>query len=203
MDTAMLIEIFGYIGSVLVVVSMLMPSIVKLRVINTIGSIVSGIYALIVGAFPLVLMNSCLIIINVYNLFKLLRTKQSYELIDGNVYDTFVAYFLNRYEDDIKLYFPQFEKNDLHGKKAYIVCCDGNPASILIGEEYKGVIDILIDYSTPSYRDCSAGDFLYSKLGEKKIHTLECSHKIAESHAAYLNKMGFVEKNGVYTKKIA
>ena len=34
MDTAMLIEIFGYIGSALVVVSMLMSSVVKLRVIN-------------------------------------------------------------------------------------------------------------------------------------------------------------------------
>ena len=52
MDTAMLIEIFGYIGSVLVVVSLLLSSIVKLRVVNTIGSIVSGIYALIVGALP-------------------------------------------------------------------------------------------------------------------------------------------------------
>ena len=79
MDTAILIEIFGYIGSALVVISMLMSSIVKLRVVNTIGSIVSGTYALIVGAFPLVLMNGCLIIINVYNLFKLLKTKQVYD----------------------------------------------------------------------------------------------------------------------------
>ncbi len=57
MDTAMLIEIFGYIGSILVVVSMLMSSIVKLRAINTIGSVISGIYAVVCGA----LMNICLI----------------------------------------------------------------------------------------------------------------------------------------------
>ena len=73
MDTAMLIEIFGYIGSALVVISMLMSSIVKLRVINILGSIISGTYAIICGAFPLVLMNACLIVINVYNLYKLLR----------------------------------------------------------------------------------------------------------------------------------
>ncbi len=76
MNTAMLIEIFGYIGSVLVVVSMLMSSVVKLRVINTIGSIISGTYALIIGSFPLALMNICLIIINVYNLRKLLLNEQ-------------------------------------------------------------------------------------------------------------------------------
>ena len=74
MDTAMLIEIFGYIGSALVVISMLMSSIVKLRVINILGSIISGTYAIICGAFPLVLMNACLIVINVYNLYKLLKT---------------------------------------------------------------------------------------------------------------------------------
>ena len=43
MDAKMLLEIWGYIGSILVVVSMLMSSIVKLRVINTIGSVISGI----------------------------------------------------------------------------------------------------------------------------------------------------------------
>ena len=68
----MILEIIGYIGSFLVVISMLMSSIIKLRVINTIGSVISGIYAVICGALPLALMNLCLIIINVVNLVKLL-----------------------------------------------------------------------------------------------------------------------------------
>ena len=93
MDNAMLIEIFGYIGSALVVVSMLMSSVVKLRLINTVGSIVSGIYALIVGAFPLVLMNACLIAINVYNLFKLLMAKTEYDLVEAEGEDSLVKYF--------------------------------------------------------------------------------------------------------------
>lgn len=76
MDTAIIIEIFGYIGSSLVVISMLMTSIVKLRIINMIGSVISGIYAVICGAFPLAFMNACLIIINIYNLIKLQKTKQ-------------------------------------------------------------------------------------------------------------------------------
>ena len=172
MDTAMLIEIFGYIGSVLVVVSMLMSSIVKLRIVNTIGSIVSGTYALIVGALPLVLMNGCLIVINVYNLFKLLKTKQVYDLVDAKADDAFVDYFLERYAEDIKTYFPGYAKEKLGDKKAYVVCCDGNPAGIMVGEEKEGTIDVLIDYSTPSYRDCSVGTYLYSKLSESKIEKL-------------------------------
>ena len=71
----MVLEVVGYIGSFLVVISMLMSSIVKLRVINTIGSVISGVYAVICGALPLALMNLCLIIINVINLVKLLGRK--------------------------------------------------------------------------------------------------------------------------------
>ena len=73
MDGKMMIEIFGYIGSALVVVSMLMSSIVKLRIINTVGSVISGIYAVICGAIPLAVMNICLITINIYGLVKLLK----------------------------------------------------------------------------------------------------------------------------------
>ena len=79
MDKALLLEVFGYVGTVLVVVSMLMSSLVKLRVINTIGSVISGSYALIIGSYPMVLMNGSIILINLYNLHKLLRTKQQYE----------------------------------------------------------------------------------------------------------------------------
>lgn len=38
MNTSMLIEMLGYLGSLLVVVSMLMSSVVKLRLVNTVGS---------------------------------------------------------------------------------------------------------------------------------------------------------------------
>ena len=201
MDTAMMIEIFGYIGSVLVVVSMLMSSIVKLRIVNTIGSIVSGTYALIVGALPLVLMNGCLIVINVYNLFKLLKTKQVYDLVDVKADDAFVAYFLERYADDIKTYFPGFKKEDAYGKNAYVVCCDGNPAGVMVGEEKHGEIDVLIDYSTPAYRDCSVGTFLYSKLSAKNIHKIIYAQNLSETHVSYMKKMGFVQEKDAYIKK--
>lgn len=202
MDTAMLIEIFGYIGTILVVVSMLMSSMVKLRIINTVGNIVSGIYAVICGAFPLVLMNGCLMVINIYNLFKLLKTKQEYDFVEADAKDTLVEYFLGHYSEDIKMYFPGFDKENVCGEKAYIVCCDGTPAGILLGKESEGVIDVMIDYSTPTYRDCSVARYLYSKLHSKAIDALLFSQKESETHVAYMSKMGFVKENEIYVKKL-
>ena len=202
MDTAMLIEIFGYIGSALVVVSMLMSSVVKLRVINTFGSIISGTYAFIVGAFPLLLMNICLIVINVYNLFKLLKTEQQYDMVEGTAEDKYLAYFLERYKDDIKSFFPAFTMNDKVDYASY-VCCEGVIAGVLLGTKKEdGTIDVALDYSTPVHRDCSVGKYLYSKLPSKGIKTLVFSQNASETHTSYLVKMGFVKENNSYVKKL-
>ena len=52
MTTQMIFELIGYLGSVLVIVSMLMTSVVKLRVINTIGSVIFAVYALLIHSYP-------------------------------------------------------------------------------------------------------------------------------------------------------
>lgn len=203
MGPRMVIEIFGYIGSALVVISMLMSSIVKLRIINTIGSVISGIYAMICGAIPLALMNFCLITINGINLYKLLRTKQTYDLIVGKADDAMVTYFINRYTEDIKSYFPDFDRDDLSGKKAYIVCCDGAQAGVMLGEEENGTVNVMIDYAAPTYRDCSVGEYLYSKLPSENIRILRFARTVTDMHASYMRKMGFKKEAEKYVKKLS
>ena len=201
-DTQMLIELFGYFGSFLVVFSMLMSSVVKLRIINTVGSVVSGIYALICGAYPLVLMNSCLIIINLYGLYKLLKTEQEYDLVEAKADDGLVKYFLERNHNDMKAYFPGLT-DEIACEKAYVVCCKGTPAGVLLGNETtEGIIDVVVDYTTPAYRDCSVGTFLYSRLKQDGISTLVYNQKEAKAHVDYLNKMGFVKEAKGFVKNL-
>jgi hypothetical protein len=64
------LEIFGYIGTTLVVCSMLMTSLNKLRIVNIAGSIISTIYAIICNTWPIVVMNVCLIVINTFHLIR-------------------------------------------------------------------------------------------------------------------------------------
>ncbi len=203
MESSTIIEMIGYLGSILVVVSMLMSSVVKLRIINTTGSGIFAVYALIIHSYPTALMNFCLVVINIYNLVKLGRKDQSYDLIDAKNDDPMLNYMLDYYYSDIKKYFPGFSRNLSALDKAYVVCCHGNPAGVMLGKEKgEGVVDIVLDYSTPVYRDCSVGAYLYSKLPVKGIHTLLYSEKESEAHRTYLVKMGFTKENGVYVKKI-
>ena len=77
------LEIFGYLGTVLVILSMMMKSINKLRAINIAGGTVSTIYSALIGAWPIVAMNVCLIAINLFHLIRFYlirrRTKEAQE----------------------------------------------------------------------------------------------------------------------------
>ena len=66
-----ILEMIGYLGSALVIVSMLMTSVIKLRVINTIGGVIFCGYALCIHSYPTAAMQVCLIVINIVNLYKL------------------------------------------------------------------------------------------------------------------------------------
>ncbi len=75
MNTNIYLEIFGYIGTALVVISMMMTSITKLRIVNMSGSVISAIYAGICGTWPIVVMNVCLFAINGFHLIREARAK--------------------------------------------------------------------------------------------------------------------------------
>ena len=198
-----MVEMIGYLGSALVVVSMLMSSVVKLRVINTIGSGIFAAYALMIHSYPTALMNVCLVSINVYNLVKLSRKEQSYDLVEAVQGDRLLRYVLDYYREDIRTYFPGFTGAVETVDRAYIVCCGGNPAGVLLGTDSgNGTLQVTLDYSTPTYRDCSIGSYLYAKLPAKGIHTLVFAGPESQAHTAYLTKMGFTKKNGVYIKNL-
>ena len=156
MSTALMIEIFGYIGCIFVIISMLMTSVVKLRVIN------------------------------IYNLIKLSKADGNhYDMIRGDKEDSYLTYFIKHYKEDMKKYFLE---NTLELS-----------AGVLAGKKEGDALEISFDYTTPTYRDCSAGRFLYAKLAEEGYKKFICK-KATEGHKSYLEKMGFVKENGVYVK---
>ncbi|MCR5583870.1 MAG: YgjV family protein, partial [Lachnospiraceae bacterium] len=73
MTREMIWELIGYLGSLLVVVSLLMSSVIKLRIINTIGSLIFCLYALVIHSYPTAVMNAALVAINIWFLVKLIN----------------------------------------------------------------------------------------------------------------------------------
>ena len=68
MDSKLALELFGYLGTALVLLSFFMHDIKWLRAINMAGGLISLIYALLVNTMPVVVLNASLICINAYQL---------------------------------------------------------------------------------------------------------------------------------------
>ena len=70
------LELFGYLGTALVLSSFIMKDMKWLRLVNISGSVISLIYALIVNTMPVAVLNGSIIIINTIQLIKLLKQEK-------------------------------------------------------------------------------------------------------------------------------
>ncbi len=80
MSVKIFMEVFGYIGTAVVISSMLMTSVTKLRVVNICGAVMSLIYAAYCNTWPVVLLNGTLAVINI---IQLIRAKIKKGRVDG------------------------------------------------------------------------------------------------------------------------
>ena len=105
MSTHMMVELVGYIGSILVLISFLMTSVVKLRIINAVGGTIFAVYAMIIQSYPTALMNFCLVGINIYYLVRLRKSDRNYDFIEGKPGESMVQYMMDFYHTDIQVPF--------------------------------------------------------------------------------------------------
>ncbi len=193
------IEAFGYLGSLLVIVSMLMTSVLKLRIINTLGSVVCVIYGIIIRAYPTVAMNAVLIAINLYNLWRLSgNTGPDYHLEMADIRDASVQFLLKKYKEDMVKYFTDFRGPE-EGQTAYLVMNGDLCVGLLLGTLEDGTLRFNLDYTTPGYRDFSIGQFLYGKLREDGVQRLVFLGQPG-NHSGYLKRMEFVPVDGHYER---
>lgn len=202
MDSSMMIEMIGYLGSMLVLISFLMASVVKLRVINSLGGLIFAVYALLIRSYPTAIMNFCLVGINLYYLARLRHPDRHYTLIEEKKGSAMLGAFLTHYGEDIAACFPGIRIGEEDADVVCLVCHKMTPAGILLGRwQESGSLEILLDYSTPEYRDCSVGEYLYSRLPGLGVNSLTYSQEPGK-HEAYLQKMGFRREDGIYVKKM-
>lgn len=202
MNARIILEIIGYVGSALVVISMMMTSVLKLRIVNISGSVVAFFYALAVKAYPVAALNGFLIVVNAVKIVQFFRVEKTYTLIESTGADGLPKYLAQKYNDDILNFFPDF-KGLKDSDKVFVLMNGDNATGITAGQidEFQ-TFNITIDYTTPAYRDNSAGFFLFKEIARRgcKKAVFETSSK---NHEAYLYKMGFVKvSRGKYIKDL-
>ena len=195
------LEIFGYVGTAFVITSMMMSSVLKLRCLNTVGSIISMIYAIMCNTWPVVILNFSLATINIYKLIASARVKAVFRHITARADDETVAYFLSHYREDIEKAFPEYDFSVTDRDEAHLVYAGAEMAGLLIGCRVDGEMKVTLDYTTPKYRDRSVAAYLYGELCLAGVRSVQQSCG-SRQHNKYLEKMGFVLDGGVAVKEL-
>ena len=194
------LEIFGYIGTALVIVSMTMSSLLKLRIFNICGSVISLIYAIICNTWPIALMNFCLIAINLYHTIRQLRQKHAFDHTTAQLRDATVQYFLSHNAADIEKAFPGYQTAAAE-EQVHLLFAGSEIAGIFVGQQEENVLHLSLAYVLPRYRDSALGHFLFPLLQEQGAKRLIAPVASAE-YTRYLMKLGFAPEDDQLKKEL-
>lgn len=193
------LEWLGYLSSVLVAVSLLMSSIIKLRWYNLVGSILFAIYGFMIHAIPVALINTIIVFINIYYLYKIYTEKEYFKLIEIHQDNTYIKSYFDYYSNDIKKYFPNFQFTVEGAAASFYILRNMVPAGLFVASKYdEQTLEIKLDFVMPEYRDFKIGKFIFEnnvKYFKDKGCTKLISHISNKEHTDYLKKMGFQVAN--------
>jgi hypothetical protein len=198
MDQKLVLELVGYVASVLVAISLMMSSILKLRVINLVGSAAFVVYGGLIGAYPVAVVNLLIVFINLYYLRQMLASREYFKLLRVEPDSEYLRAFLDFHADDIRRFSPGFSGAPDAGQLTFFVLRDLVPAGLLIGEKRDGSLMVRLDFVTPPYRDFKTGQYLFRDQAEffraQGIREI-LSEPGSREHTDYLRRMGFVPTN--------
>lgn len=84
------LELYGYLGSALIAISLMMSDIRKLRWINLVGAGSFASYGLLINAWPVAILNGFIVLIDVVHLWQLSRQSTVSRSIEFAASDTYV-----------------------------------------------------------------------------------------------------------------
>ncbi len=192
------IEWVGYIASLLVLLSMLMKSVLRLRIINVFGCVFFIIYGLIIKAYPVAIVNLAIALVNIYYIYKMkLKKTSQFSILYLPTSNDTIENFINFHLKDIKRFNPNFFYHPNKNYESWILLRDTRIAGMVMGNKTaEHTFTIHLDYILPSFRDFKPGAYLYEENPQQFTHksyfTL-ITHKGNKRHNNYLKKMGFEE----------
>ena len=195
-----LLDLFGYVGSVLVAISLMMSNIKRLRWINLVGAAVFSTYGFLIGAIPVFVLNGWIVLVDIYYLVRMYRFQDDFDMVKlSSVRTPLFKLLMNRYGSDILTFFPNAQVEQLDDAVALLIFRNMKPVGLFayrrLADE-PATVEVLIDYVIPEARDFKTAQFLFdrhsSQLRAEEINTL-ISKSERPGHIAYLKRMGFKE----------
>ena len=205
MSTRAILELIGWIGSALVVLSLAQARVWRFRIMNFAGAVLATFYNAVLGIWPFAAMNGVIAVIDAYWIARLKResriTSDAYELVEVRHDDALLAHFLKLHGEDARQYYPEFDAARPSQATVMVVRGDETVGVVVIADTVDQTAQVSLDYVTERFRDLSPGRFVYSnsglfdRLGVDRVVSLG-------GDPDYLARMGFSQQNGSWIRKV-
>jgi len=191
-----MIVLVGYLASAILALSLMTGNALRFRWLNIAGCVSFIVYGVLINALPVMVANSFLLCINIYQLVKLYTYKENFHHIAFKTADPFVEKFLSFYKADIEKFFPGYHFTTDEGRICFVVLRDMVIANIFVARlNNSGRATVEINYTVEHYRDYKVGSFIFDKEKEYLLH-LGVKEIVYEAvpninHENFIRVMGF------------
>jgi hypothetical protein len=200
-------EVVGWVGSGLVVLSLMQARVLRFRWLNFVGAVVATVYNAVFAIWPFAAMNGAIAIIDAYWLWRLLRERHDaavYEVVEVAPDDAYLRHVLKVHATDI----AQFRTRSTlpaDERLAFLVTRgDETVGVVLVSDLGAGVGRVELDWVTPRFRDFTPGEFVYRRSGVFADHGF---HRLVTpggpEQADYLTRVGFTREGGEWVREVA
>lgn len=212
--TRTLLEVIGWLGSALVIVSLAQARVLRFRVLNLAGALLAVLYNVALAIWPFAAMNAIIAVIDLYWLRRLLGERHdpsAYSVVEVGPHDAYLGHVLGVHLDDIRSFQPSYAVPSPTGadddvrRWAFLVQRESETVgAVVVRDSGDGSAVVELDYVTPRFRDFTPGEFVYRHSGVFAAHGLR--ELVADPELAtqttYLRRVGFHEDAGRMVREV-
>lgn len=166
------LEVIGWVGSGLIVLSVMQSRMLRFRWMNLAGSLIATVYNALFGIWPFVAMNAAIAIISAYWLTRLYREANDpgvYQVLTVPPDDAYLQHLLHEHARDIAHHAPGFDADPSAGTGArttlLVVRGDEAVGVVAVRDAGDGVGVVELDWVKPRFRTFTPGQFVYRDSG--------------------------------------
>ncbi len=189
------LDLLGWVGSAILVLSLLQSRVLRFRVINLVGCGVLIVFNALIEVWPMAAMNVVLAAINVYFLVRLARERHdeaTFAVVEVGRDDEYLRYVLRHNAEDIARHQPEYTWSPAAERDhAFLVLRGNETVGVVLLDADGDVARLRLDYVMPKYRDFTPGEFVWRRSGVLKELGFRQVRTPPDMVDAYYGEVGF------------
>jgi hypothetical protein len=210
------LSIFGWVSSVLIIVSLMQARVLRFRVLNLAGAALATAVNALLGIWPFAAMNLVITVIDIYWIARLGRERHDeavYDVVEVGVQDSYLQHVLKVHATDLAATHPEFSMAEVtqvddsaaqRPRSAFLVLRGDQTAGlVLVRDAGGGTGAVELDYVTEPFRDFTPGEFVYRRSGifaERGFTLLTAPD--APGRRDYYERVGFHRVQGHWERPV-